>query len=695
MLLSAPTAAATLATTATFAPPPVTTAFDAFRLRNLRQELASQDGNDYQCFQDIEVLSCDSAYISCLEKVDVATEDISTLDSQISSCYCTYGIQYLNCFYSALSKQNCYSYYGITDWSSYESDWFEDSCGTIPATNFGGNKVTSEARGKPPTSVSLDFESVEIVTLSSTLPLPTYTYTPIFQSTGNLLQGDCAATQFTLIEDTSTVYWAAYVGCASNQPQCCPWTAASEFLPATLTVNTTMTVTSTVASTPTKGSDGIINALNAFPVPANTDQGILKRCATDYYSISGACCPSNYWPFTRNVGGQTPCYSSLDQTTEAPTLTAGLVGQPTDTAKPTSAVVNVVWAMSYPVQSKVGLSKGAIAGIAVGTIVAVAIISVLSFCLWRMRKKNTTLQQQQQQQQQQLSQQPPAQQQALQPQPFMVQEFPANEASKQQGMMQVQQALPPGYGYAQQQVPPPSFVAVGGAAVDQHSNLVSSATPVSALVPQSTGTTVSDLSGGVSNASSGAILLSGSPHPVSTNSPAGAPGYPAPIFEADESAYQQVPQHQIQQQQQFYPQQQYYQQPQQAYAVPAQGTPVPFYQQNAADAAAGSVPQGYAPQPQGYGPYPPQELPQQQHQEYAVAYAPQQQTQQNPSVVMSHSNPVSAGPAEASTTANNAESAAPSVQPVQEQVHATPGADVQPEPHTDAAPPQPPAHSPS
>src|SRR3569833_3044064 len=97
---------------------------------------------------------------------------------------------------------------------------------------------------------------------------------------------------------------------------------------------------------------------------------------------------SGFWPFTRTVGGQTPCYSSLKTTARAPTLTAGLAGQPTDTSRPASAVVNIVWAMEYQVSSGgggSGLSVGATAGIGVGAGVAGILILVLAFFLWRSR----------------------------------------------------------------------------------------------------------------------------------------------------------------------------------------------------------------------------------------------------------------------------------------------------------------------
>ncbi|KJR89622.1 uncharacterized protein SPSK_06063 [Sporothrix schenckii 1099-18] len=575
----APTVAATLATAATLTRLPhlpATTAF-ATRMLELRQDLSTNfASNDLSCFDYIASLSCDDAYISCIDGVEsqfygpdtTATNNAgySKLDSGISSCYCNYGVQYLSCYYSALGNKACTSYFGTYDWTSYESYWFQDNCGTVPPTLFGGagggaGKTTRDTT--PPSVVSLDLQSVHVVTASTQPPLLALTYSPRFQSTGSLLQDECASTQFTLIEDSSTVYWAAYIGCASNQPQCCPWTASSEFFPATVTKDTTVTVT----ATGTPGATGTNVALNAFPQPANRDQGVLKACASDYYSISGQCCPSNYWPFTRDLGGQTPCYSSLPAVTEAPTLTAGLVGEPTNTQKPTSAVVNVVWAMSYPVASKGGLSAGAIAGIAVAAVVVVAALAVLSFFLFRARRKNKQLQTQAQAQAQ--TQQVPAGQlappQAVAPEGGVVAGAAAvplaYDADKPQGVAQVPPAG--GYVYPQQQYPQqqypqqqyaqPGFPQQGyaqagyvqpGYADPRASLAPSSATPTSQLVSQTTGTT------NVSELSTQALVGGGG---------GGAPS-PAPIVEADESAAAAYHQ-QLQQQQQQQYHQQYYQAP--------------------------------------------------------------------------------------------------------------------------------------
>lgn len=97
---------------------------------------------------------------------------------------------------------------------------------------------------------------------------------------------------------------------------------------------------------------------------------------------------SGYSLFTSDFGGQTPCYSPLNHVAAVPTLTAGLAGEPTDTSKPTSAVINIVWAVYYQVQTPShGLSTGAMAGIGVGAALGgLALIGTLIFVLWRAKR---------------------------------------------------------------------------------------------------------------------------------------------------------------------------------------------------------------------------------------------------------------------------------------------------------------------
>ena len=98
---------------------------------------------------------------------------------------------------------------------------------------------------------------------------------------------------------------------------------------------------------------------------------------------------SNYQPYGAALGGATPCFSSLNNYASPPTLTAGLAGQPTDTTQPTSAVINVVWAMQYEIKEKSDeLSTGAKAGIGVGVPVGAIALGLLGFVIWRQTRKN-------------------------------------------------------------------------------------------------------------------------------------------------------------------------------------------------------------------------------------------------------------------------------------------------------------------
>jgi len=133
------------------------------------------------------------------------------------------------------------------------------------------------------TSVSLQFASVTIVTHSGPVTQPSYTNTPMYSGSGSLLQGACRSTQFTLVDVGSTVFWAPFVGCVSDRPDCCPYTVATTAL-AGITQDTTVTMTVTA-----DGGSGQNQAVMAYPQPA--DNQIMKSCATDYYSISGNCCP--------------------------------------------------------------------------------------------------------------------------------------------------------------------------------------------------------------------------------------------------------------------------------------------------------------------------------------------------------------------------------------------------------------------
>jgi len=96
----------------------------------------------------------------------------------------------------------------------------------------------------------------------------------------------------------------------------------------------------------------------------------------------------NYEPYYTAMGGATPCASTLKNMITPPPLTANIASYPSE---PTTTIVNVVWAMQFPVSpppASTELSTGAKAGIGVGAAAAVVTILLLCFFLWRaLRRK--------------------------------------------------------------------------------------------------------------------------------------------------------------------------------------------------------------------------------------------------------------------------------------------------------------------
>ncbi|KAK0655116.1 hypothetical protein B0T16DRAFT_450855 [Cercophora newfieldiana] len=453
---------------------------------------------DSSCYNLDGLISCANMLSGCYGNILAATNYVDAANS----CLCASGMPYLNCYANVLSTAGCYEdILGTVDWNSYMLDYFYSTCGTIPPSAM--------AQMSPPATVSLSFETVDIVTATGQ-PAPSEIVQPNY-SGGELLKGECTKTDFTLVDAGSTVYFAGFNGCNGERPECCPWPVA----------------TTSAATTAGGTNQDTGNHIGFdFPQPQDSNQATLASCADDYYSISGGCCPVGYWLFTTEVGGQTPCYSSMNRVATPPTLTAGLEGNPTDTSKPTSAVVNIVWSMRYPVVDQSGgLSTAAKAGIGAGGGVAAILIGVLAICLWRSRRKNKKLEAEKKLNGGAAASIPP-------------------QGPQQPPMMQ-QAAIPNGqytqYPQGMAPFPDPS----------RHGSIMTngSASSPAPLVPQSTGTSY----GGVSELSSqsghgllqSGVQFAGSPMPRSvshassngTGSPSVPPsgnGYPAPIAEADE-----------------------------------------------------------------------------------------------------------------------------------------------------------------
>ena len=101
---------------------------------------------------------------------------------------------------------------------------------------------------------------------------------PNYKGAGELLRGECTETDFTLVDAGSTVYFAGFNGCNGDRPQCCPWPVATTSAP------------SPEATGGTNQDTGNHIGFD-FPQPEDANQVVMAKCADDYYSISGGCCP--------------------------------------------------------------------------------------------------------------------------------------------------------------------------------------------------------------------------------------------------------------------------------------------------------------------------------------------------------------------------------------------------------------------
>lgn len=115
--------------------------------------------------------------------------------------------------------------------------------------------------------MSLALTKVNVVRATGALQQPDYNAPPNYQGSGALLQGPCSSTAFTQVDASTTVFYAGFVGCDRDRPECCPWSVAST------------------------GANVQDNTAYDLPKPANNDLAQLASCPGDHYSISGGCCP--------------------------------------------------------------------------------------------------------------------------------------------------------------------------------------------------------------------------------------------------------------------------------------------------------------------------------------------------------------------------------------------------------------------
>src|SRR5436190_4986309 len=127
-----------------------------------------------------------------------------------------------------------------------------------------------------------------------------------------------------------------------------------------------------------------------FSIPLNTEQKLTRNPSSSQYVL-----------YNMAVGRITPCFSSTSiskpppvtrifEASVGPYQSVGPYDSSPTTAKPTSAVVNIVIALPYPVQSPQGLSKPAKIGIGVGGAIAgIIIILLVVLLVWCRRRRSS------------------------------------------------------------------------------------------------------------------------------------------------------------------------------------------------------------------------------------------------------------------------------------------------------------------
>ncbi|KAK4097190.1 hypothetical protein N658DRAFT_489404 [Parathielavia hyrcaniae] len=318
---------------------------------------ASAQGPECSTFNGFQTCSESGDYGNCLASTEAA------------ACNCDHGIQYLGCVSGAIAASTCAGAVGIDDWDAYQRSWFHTLCPTPPSAAM--------AELPQPSSVSVEYESIEFVTPQGPItdpPRPIATPNP--PNNGPLLEGECQTTSYTLLNAEDMVIYAPMIGCNADRPQCCPFNVS--------------------AAEAADGKQIVAAGPGELPVPASDAKETLDECPQDYYRVadSGLCCPNGYYKFTRKIAAQTPCFSYLAEQGNPPPVTIGLGKNPTETSLPTSAIINLLYAMSFNVtkeEHSPALSTGAMVGIGVGAGIAAILILVAATFLvlrWRRNRKS-------------------------------------------------------------------------------------------------------------------------------------------------------------------------------------------------------------------------------------------------------------------------------------------------------------------
>ncbi|KAF2457311.1 hypothetical protein BDY21DRAFT_372087 [Lineolata rhizophorae] len=261
--------------------------------------------------------------------------------------------------------------------------WIFDYYDDYVCTDYDYTPAGADART---TRTSVPSPSLVRASTTPVTRIPTISHSPIpsYSSSASLLKGYCSTLEFALMKDggAGTAYWAPALGCNAKKPDCCPYAVQTP---------------EPVGAEGNEANPTAQQASLAFDVSASdSSEEKLAECPKDYTSISGGCCPSGYALWNQKVGAATPCYSSLSSNKSPPPIpvvvsdadaTTESVGLPTGST-PTSAIVNIVYAIQFPVRSQDALSTGAKAGIGVGaTLGGIALASLIFGVWWLLRRR--------------------------------------------------------------------------------------------------------------------------------------------------------------------------------------------------------------------------------------------------------------------------------------------------------------------
>ncbi|KAK4649807.1 LOW QUALITY PROTEIN: hypothetical protein QC762_704890 [Podospora pseudocomata] len=285
--------------------------------------------------------------------------------SSTDHCNCNNGIQYLECVSVALATSSCCGAVGgEPNQEAYEQSWFQTACPTPPSSVMAQLPQLS--------TVQLELSPVSTIIPRGPITAPPLPVAPsIIPGEGApLLEGDCTATSFSMIQRDDKVFYVPFIGCDNSRPECCPFSVR----------------TVAVADGSKQQANRMAAVPGQFPQPQSGDTAKLVKCPMDYYRVPGGLCCSNcYFKYTSTLASVTPFFSSLIEKASPPVITAGDAKNPANSDLPTPAILMRI-GVSQAGGSN-GLSPGAVVGIAVGVGMLVLFRALVAFALVSHKKK--------------------------------------------------------------------------------------------------------------------------------------------------------------------------------------------------------------------------------------------------------------------------------------------------------------------